>query len=209
MKPGYFFVTSFLTGFAVASCVSQPKTTPNTRTDLIVLLPDAGTGIVGRASVSNARGRAELAEARAAVKVGKDLAPVLVKNVDDAELTPLTAVAFAALPPPPQHVMLNFQFDSDELTDASRALLPEVLRAVKSRPVPEVLIIGHTDTSGTSTSNITLGFKRADMIRKLLVEIGLEPSLIETVSHGEADLLVRTADEVPERRNRRVEITVR
>jgi outer membrane protein OmpA-like peptidoglycan-associated protein len=47
------------------------------------------------------------------------------------------------------------------------------------------------------------------MIRKQLIDIGLDPTLIEIVSHGEADLLVPTADDVPEPRNRRVEITVR
>jgi outer membrane protein OmpA-like peptidoglycan-associated protein len=51
--------------------------------------------------------------------------------------------------------------------------------------------------------------RRAEMIRKQLVDIGLDPTLIEIVSHGEADLLIKTADEVPEPRNRRVEISVR
>ena len=65
------------------------------------------------------------------------------------------------------------------------------------------------DTVGTPASNITLGMKRAEMIRKQLIDIGLDPTLVETVSHGEADLLIRTADEIPEPRNRRVEISVR
>jgi len=43
----------------------------------------------------------------------------------------------------------------------------------------------------------------------MLIEVGLDASLIETTSHGEADLLVPTADNVAEPRNRRVEITVR
>jgi outer membrane protein OmpA-like peptidoglycan-associated protein len=47
------------------------------------------------------------------------------------------------------------------------------------------------------------------MVRNLLVEAGLAASAIEVTSHGEADLLVQTANDTPEPRNRRVEIAVR
>ena len=57
--------------------------------------------------------------------------------------------------------------------------------------------------------NFELGLRRANAIRSRLVDAGVDPSLIEVTSHGEADLLVQTADEVPESRNRRVEIAVR
>ena len=45
--------------------------------------------------------------------------------------------------------------------------------------------------------------------RTLLVNAGLTRKAIEVTSHGEAELLVKTADGVFEPRNRRVEITVR
>jgi outer membrane protein OmpA-like peptidoglycan-associated protein len=104
---------------------------------------------------------------------------------------------------------LHFQFQSDALTEESTALLPEILRAVKGLSVPEVVIIGHTDTMGEPRANLALGLKRAISVRDRLVEAGLAPSTIEVTSHGEADLLVKTPDNTPEPRNRRVEITVR
>ena len=109
----------------------------------------------------------------------------------------------------PQHFILFFRFESDELTDESRAVLPQVLRAVKNRPVPEVAVVGHTDTMGTAASNIELGLRRANAIRSVLIDAGVDAALIEATSHGEADLLVKTTDEVPEPRNRRVDITVK
>ena len=117
--------------------------------------------------------------------------------------------ALAALPPPPRHFTLQFEFESDTLTDTSAALVPEILAAVKALAVPEVVIVGHTDTMGDRKSNIALGLKRATAVRGLLVQSGLPASLIEVASHGEGDLLVKTRDNVPEPRNRRVEITVR
>ena len=80
---------------------------------------------------------------------------------------------------------------------------------MKDRPVPEVVVIGHTDTTGTPASNFELGLKRATMVRALLVEAGLDAASIEVTSHGEAVLLVKTPDETYEPRNRRVEITIR
>jgi len=113
------------------------------------------------------------------------------------------------LPPRSHHFTLYFQFESDELTPESRALVPEVLQAVKEFPFPEVVVIGHTDTTGTAPSNVELGLRRATVVRRMLLDAGLEGSLIEVTSHGEADLLVQTPDETFEPRNRRVEISVR
>ena len=62
---------------------------------------------------------------------------------------------------------------------------------------------------GTQQANFALGLKRAISVRDLLVKAGLDGSTIDVTSHGEADLLVKTPDETPEPRNRRVEITVR
>ena len=70
-------------------------------------------------------------------------------------------------------------------------------------------MIGHTDTTGAPASNFELGLKRAATVRNILVEAGLDPAFIELISHGEEELLVPTADDVAEPRNRRVEIAVR
>jgi outer membrane protein OmpA-like peptidoglycan-associated protein len=117
--------------------------------------------------------------------------------------------ALAALPPAPRHFTLHFQFESDALTEESTALVPEILRVVRGLSVPEVVVVGHSDTMGDARANLALGLKRATSVRDLLVKAGLAPLTTEVASHGEADLLVKTADNTPEPRNRRVEITVR
>jgi outer membrane protein OmpA-like peptidoglycan-associated protein len=117
--------------------------------------------------------------------------------------------ALSALPPPPQRFTLFFRFESDALTDQSQALIPQILAAVKKHVVQDVVVIGHTDTMGTQQANYALGLKRAMMIRNILVEAGLQGSTIDVTSVGELDPVVKTADETPEPRNRRVEIAVR
>ena len=84
-----------------------------------------------------------------------------------------------------------------------------LLRAARTRPPSGRVVIGHTDTMGTQQANYGLGLKRAMMIRNILVTAGLDGSTIEATSVGELDPLVKTADETPEPRNRRVDIAVR
>ena len=193
----------------VSSCGPQRIRAPERPGQtLVVLLPDTG-GTVGHATVSNPSGTADLAGVRASTTASLNQRPTPVTVISEAEVQRLFGEALSALPPPPERFTLNFRFDSDELTDESRALVPEIVQAVRNRPVPDVLVIGHTDTTGAPASNFELGLKRASMVRTILVEAGLDPNFIELISHGEEELLVPTADEVAEPRNRRVEIAVR
>jgi outer membrane protein OmpA-like peptidoglycan-associated protein len=176
---------------------------------LVVLLPDSDTRTTGRARVSNASGSVDLAAARDSTVTTANRRPGPVSTMGDAEVQRVFGTALAALPPTPRHFTLYYRFESEQLTDESRALVPEILRTVKQRADPEVAVVGHTDTMGTPRTNVELGLKRAATVRDLLVNAGLDPSTVDLRSHGEGDLLIRTPDETPEPRNRRVEISVR
>ena len=176
---------------------------------LIALLPDPETQATGRIRVSNEFGSIDLSAPRAAVHTTSTAAPGPAAILTDDEKTRYFGAAMTALPPAPKHFTLQFKFESNTLTDASAALVPEILAAVKALAVPEVMIIGHTDTMGDAKANLALGMRRAVADRDILVKAGLPLDLVEVTSHGEADLLVKTRDNTPEPRNRRVEITVR
>ena len=83
------------------------------------------------------------------------------------------------------------------------------LAALATGLAPEVIVIGHTDTTGGAAANLALGLKRAATVRQLLIDTGIEAELVEINSHGEGNPLIRTPDNTPEPRNRRVEIAVR
>ena len=175
---------------------------------LTVLLPDSDTRTTGDASVSNPFGSVELAEERDAALATANSRPVL-GTVSAAEVNNIFGDALSALPPPPRQFTLFFRFESDELTEQSQALIPDILGAVREHAVQDVVVIGHTDTMGTQQANFGLGLKRAMTVRNLLVKAGLDGSTIDVTSVGELDLLVKTPDETPEPRNRRVDIAVR
>jgi len=205
---GVVVLLAVAAGLNVACGALRFRTPQRTGQDLVVLLPDA-PGTVGAADVSNPSGSVELDTARASSRIRAGRAPGAVSELSEAEIQRLFGPALAAQPPAPIQFTLNFRFDSEELTDESRALTTQVLQAVKNYPVPRVTVIGHTDTTGSTSSNIELGLRRANVVRSLLIETGVEATAIDAASHGEAALLVPTADEVFEPRNRRVDVTVR
>lgn len=181
---------------------------PNAPQALVVLLPDSD-GHIGRVRITSGSRSAELNDERDSTIATAGRRPGPVTTMSEADVQRVFAEALAALPPPPRHFTLFFRFESDELTEDSRALVPEILRTVKDRSDPEVAVVGHTDTMGTPRANVELGLKRATMVRNLLVEAGLDAKSIDVTSHGEGDLLVKTPNDKAEPRNRRVEISVR
>jgi outer membrane protein OmpA-like peptidoglycan-associated protein len=117
--------------------------------------------------------------------------------------------ALAARPAPPQQFTLYFVEGKDEFTDESRRAFDGVLGEIARRPVPDVLVIGHTDKVGNDAFNDALSRQRAEVVRKALVARGIAPQSIVVVGRGKREPIVPTADGVAEARNRRVEILVR
>jgi len=192
----------------MSACAPKTAHTDSPAQVTVVLLPDPDTGQVGKVVVSNQAGQTELSTAYAATRITTTRAPQLRKMKENDVMRQFGDV-IATLPPPPLHFTLYFRFDSENLTDESRALVQDVLKSVKAQPVPDVIVIGHTDTTGSEASNFELGMRRANAVRSLLIDAGLSASAIDARSHGELELLVPTANEVFEPKNRRVEITVR
>ena len=77
----------------------------------------------------------------------------------------------------------------------------------------EIVIAGHTDTVGSAADNDRLSRERAEAVEAALRETfaarGVMSDAVAAVGRGERELLVETADQVSEPKNRRVEITVR
>ena len=117
--------------------------------------------------------------------------------------------ALAARPLPPAQFTLYFVEGKDEFTDESKRAFDNVFAEIAKRPVPDVLVIGHTDTVGTDAFNDALSRQRAEVVRSALVARGIAAENIVVVGRGKREPIVPTADGVAEARNRRVEILVR
>jgi len=125
------------------------------------------------------------------------------------EVEAVFASALAAQPMRPIQFTLYFIVGKDELTDESKQIVEGVLSEISRRPVPDVLVVGHTDAVGTDQLNDMLSRQRAETIRAALIAHGIAPENITAIGRGKREPVVPTAEGVAEERNRRVEIVVR
>jgi outer membrane protein OmpA-like peptidoglycan-associated protein len=176
---------------------------------IVVLLPEPD-GKTGRLVVSNEGGQQLLTEPKLATSIqSAETAPAAPQIMDDQEISTAFGAALSALPSPPIHFILYFKIGTTELTDESRGLLAKILPTIADRKSTDVSVVGHTDRMGSREYNYHLALERALLIQKILLSLGINPQFIEVTSHGEDNPLVMTEDEIPEPRNRRVEVVVR
>jgi outer membrane protein OmpA-like peptidoglycan-associated protein len=174
-----------------------------------VLLP-APDGHVGEITVSNKGGSQVLDEARQAVMVKTpDSAPGPPYLLTENQINELFGEALSAQPEPPLKFLLYFKTGTSDLTEESEKLFPEILNSIKARNSTDISIVGHTDRVGSRESNYRLALDRAKAVKNLFIRKGVQPDIIEVDSHGKDNPLVKTEDEVPEPRNRRVEAIIR
>lgn len=177
-----------------------------TRTGTVVLLPEKDgkdTAVV----VKQSDGQVALSEPYAAARLTTAGPQSYTSNPE--EVAALFGAALAAQPSRPVHFTLHFVEGKDELTEESKQIVETVFAEIAKRPVPDVLVVGHTDAVGTDQVNDALSRQRADVIRAGLMRSGIPSENIVVVGRGKREPMVPTADGVAEPRNRRVEIVVR
>jgi outer membrane protein OmpA-like peptidoglycan-associated protein len=184
-----------------AGCASQPVPT------LFAVLP-APDGHIGAIAVEHDGKREVIDTAYGAQQLTAD-GSMHAASITPEDVRKQFGATLDALPAAPATFILYFREGSDELTAHSKVELDHVFAELKRRPLPDIVVIGHTDTVGTMVYNDQLSLARAERMRELLIDMGIPPERIQARGRGKRELLVPTAEDVREPRNRRVEINVR
>jgi outer membrane protein OmpA-like peptidoglycan-associated protein len=175
-------------------------------TETVVLLPNpAGQDT----AVTVTRGGREvvLAQPYAGARLGRGGAEAFPSSAEQVQAR--YGAALAAQPLPPAQFTLFFVENKDEFTDESKRIVDSVFAEIAKRPIPDVIVVGHTDTVGNDAANDALSRQRADVVRAALVARGLAADKVVSIGRGKREPAVATGDGVAEARNRRVEILVR
>lgn len=189
----------------LAGCASVPAASPVAK---VILLPDED-GKVGAITIQFGDNVREVKEAYGSVAtapVGAGLAETRIMK--QSEVLAVYANVLAAQPSKPVSYVLYFGTGSKKLTDDSLAKIPEVMEKIKRRTPTEILIIGHTDTTGTDGINQQLSQVRALAVEQLLKPGAGSANPISIKWHGSHDPLIATPPNVKEPKNRRVEILI-
>ncbi len=115
-------------------------------------------------------------------------------------------------PPPPacptSEFTVYFEWDRSNLNQAALDTIDAAVERARQCNVGSVVVIGHTDTSGSAAYNVGLSERRAGVVRDALVARGISGAAIRTEARGETDLASPTRDGVREPLNRRTAVTI-
>jgi OmpA-OmpF porin, OOP family len=173
----------------------------------VVLLPEEG-GAPSAVTIGAGNQTAVLDKPYSAAAVDAK-SNIETKTIIAEDANRTFADALAAQPPQPISFTLYFETNSVEVTPASRPTLDALLAEVARRQAVEVQVTGHTDRVGSVADNDRLSLQRAEAVRAMLIQRGINSSFLRAVGRGEREPLIPTADEQAEPRNRRVEVIVR
>jgi outer membrane protein OmpA-like peptidoglycan-associated protein len=190
---------------ALFGCAQAPKA-PATPA-LFAVIPGSD-GHVGAVVVHRDGASMVVDKAYGAARIEAD-GSTKAMRLDEGQVRRDFGSTLAALPGKPTSFTLYFLEGRDELTPESKTELDKVFNELKRRPLPDIMVIGHTDSVGTLAFNDRLSLARAERLREMMVALGIPASRIQAAGRGKRELLIRTDDNVAEARNRRVEINVR
>ena len=105
-----------------------------------------------------------------------------------------------------QLYIVYFNTGQSDLSPEAAATVSQAAAAFKQGGT--VAVRGHTDTVGNPEFNLRLSVQRSASVKDALQRNGVPAAAIRSGGLGEQDLPVPTADQVPERLNRSVHITV-
>ena len=108
------------------------------------------------------------------------------------------------------------KFDSGILFDVNKSALKAQARtnieslatSLKNNPETNILIVGHTDATGTDALNYRLSEQRAASVKNYAISQGISASRLTTEGRGETEPIAENTTESGKALNRRVEIVI-
>ncbi|MBP7974160.1 MAG: OmpA family protein [Kaistella sp.] len=104
--------------------------------------------------------------------------------------------------------MVNFGFDSSDLTSAAKANLDKLAQVLKNNMDTNINIYGHTDSKGTDAYNLSLSERRAAAVKNYLVSQGVSAGRMFTMGVGEKEPVASNDTDAGRAENRRVEFAI-
>lgn len=101
-----------------------------------------------------------------------------------------------------------FATDSYNIEGQSRQALISMANILKEYPKTEILIEGHTDSTGSDAYNLTLSKNRAQAVTNFLINQGISNGRIETKWYGESQPKYDNSTVEGRSKNRRVEMAI-
>lgn len=130
--------------------------------------------------------------------------PAAIAVVDELEV-------LAGAPPPSNDIVVDasllFAVGSDIMADEEK-VLPDLSELFLAHPDWTMTIVGHTDSTGAPTHNQELSLRRANAVRRRLIELGVPSRVLATVGAGDTQPIGDNNTDEGRAQNRRIEFRV-
>lgn len=103
---------------------------------------------------------------------------------------------------------IGFNTGSDSLSPNIYSTLNGVAKILNEYPKSSLKIIGHTDSVGSSESNLTLSENRAESVSRYLISQNVKSGRLDTLGYGERRPIATNDTAAGRTQNRRVEILI-
>lgn len=103
---------------------------------------------------------------------------------------------------------LLFAYDSDDITGNARTNLQNLAESLRNYSDTDVLIVGHTDATGSDSYNQGLSERRAAAAANFLASNGVTRTRVQTAGRGETEPIESNETTDGRALNRRVEIVI-
>lgn len=101
-----------------------------------------------------------------------------------------------------------FEVNKADLKPGAMRNLYKLVEFLKQNPTRNILIEGHTDSTGSESANLELSLRRAEAVRNFLINSGVSPDRITAHGHGELYPVASNDTTAGRQQNRRVEMVV-
>lgn len=196
--------------FAASGCQTNTGTIVDKKTTQGAILGTLAGAAAGAAVDSNKRGRGALIGAA----VG-GIAGGLIGNYLDKQAKEIDAIPDADVQRRDDSLIVMlpgdvlFDTNSSALAPGAYERLRSLAATLNRYPDTNIVVKGHTDSTGAESYNLKLSEERAENVRKYLVAEGVSPSRVTAIGFGEAYPLVSDATSSGRQQNRRVEIEIK
>lgn len=209
MRTTRYVTASALAGLLVVQASACASWRNRDKGAVVGAAAGAGVGaVIGKQTGSTARGAIIGAVVGGAVGavIGHQMdqqAKEIEQNIPGATVTRIgegLAVTFAS--------GLLYDFDSDAIKATAAQNLRTLAQSLTKYPNTDILIVGHTDATGSDNYNQSLSERRAQSAQLFLVREGVSNSRLRATGRGETEPIASNDTENGQAQNRRVEIAI-
>ena len=101
-----------------------------------------------------------------------------------------------------------FDVDKTNLKPAAETSLTQLAASLQNNPQTNILVIGHTDSTGTAAHNMDLSIRRASAVKSFIDGQGVGSNRLTTQGKGETEPIASNSTAQGRAQNRRVEIVI-